>query len=69
MKDLWVNCIGAVVFSAIGYLYLIGRNSGIFARKFIPQMKTPEEIARTAAEDEAAKNKKRKRREKHGKAK
>ena len=45
MKDLIVNCIGAVVFSIIGYLYIIGRNKGVFAAKFIPQMKTPEEIA------------------------
>lgn len=39
MKDLIVNCIGAVAFSVIGYLYIIGRNHGIFARKFIPQLK------------------------------
>lgn len=45
MKDLIVNCIGAIVFSIIGYLYIIGRNKGIFAARFIPQMKTPEEIA------------------------
>lgn len=44
MKDLIVNCIGAIVFSIIGYFYIIGRNSGVFARKFIPQMKTKEEI-------------------------
>ena len=37
MKDLIVNCIGAVVFSAIGYFYIIGRNNGKFASKFIPQ--------------------------------
>lgn len=45
MKDLVVNCVGAVVFSIIGYFYLIGRSRGVFAAKFIPQMKTPEEIA------------------------
>ena len=45
MKDMIVNCIGAVAFSVIGYLYIIGRNKGIFAAKFIPQMKTPEESA------------------------
>ena len=44
MKDMVVNCVGAVVFSIIGYLYILGRNKGIFAAKFIPQMKTPEEI-------------------------
>ena len=37
MKDLIVNCIGATVFSTIGYFYLIGRNKGVFASKFIPQ--------------------------------
>ena len=44
MKDLMVNFIGAVVFSTIGYFYLVGRNKGIFASKFIPQLKTTEEI-------------------------
>jgi len=37
MKDLIVNLIGAVVFSVIGYFYIIGRNKGVFASKFIPQ--------------------------------
>ena len=40
MKDLLVNLIGAVVFSAIGYFYIIGRNNGVFAKKFIPQLKS-----------------------------
>lgn len=39
VKDMIVNCIGAVVFSIIGYFYLVGRNRGIFAAKFIPQLK------------------------------
>ena len=38
MKDLFVNFIGAAVFSAIGYFYLIGRGKGRFARRFIPQV-------------------------------
>lgn len=38
MKDMLVNGIGAVVFSIIGYFYLIGRNKGNFAKKFIPQL-------------------------------
>ncbi|MBQ4128147.1 MAG: hypothetical protein IJD68_00055 [Ruminococcus sp.] len=38
MKDLLVNLIGAVVFSIIGYFYIIGRNKGVFAKKFIPQL-------------------------------
>ncbi len=37
MKDLLVNCAGAIVFSIIGYFYIIGRNKGVFASKFIPQ--------------------------------
>ena len=37
MKDMFVNLIGAVVFSVIGYFYIIGRNKGAFAKKFIPQ--------------------------------
>lgn len=38
MKDMFVNLIGAVVFSVIGYFYIIGRNKGVFAKKFIPQL-------------------------------
>ncbi len=43
MKDLLVNLIGAVVFSVIGYFYIIGRNKGKFAKSFIPQLMTEEE--------------------------
>lgn len=49
MKDLIVNCIGAVVFSIIGYIYILGRERGQIAKKFIPQLKTEEEIAETKA--------------------
>ncbi len=42
MKDLFVNLIGAIVFSVIGYFYIIGRNNGVFAKKFIPQLKEKE---------------------------
>ena len=45
MADLAVNCIGAVCFSIIGYFYILGR--GHFAKSFIPQMKTEEEISQT----------------------
>ncbi len=38
MKDLFVNFIGATVFSFIGYFYLVGRGKGHFARRFIPQV-------------------------------
>jgi len=39
MKDLFVNFIGAVIFSVIGYFYVKNRGKGKFARKFIPRLK------------------------------
>lgn len=39
MKDLFVNFIGAVVFSVIGYFYIKKKGKGSFARKFIPSPK------------------------------
>ena len=45
MKDLFVNFIGAVVFSVIGFFYLRGRGNGTFAKRFIPSlMKKREEL-------------------------
>ena len=38
MKDLFVNFIGAVVFSVIGYFYVKSRGHGKFASRFIPQV-------------------------------
>ena len=38
MKDLFVNFIGAVVFSAVGYFYVRNRGKGRFAKRFIPQV-------------------------------
>ena len=38
MKDLFVNFIGAVVFSIIGYFYVKSRGRGKFAGRFIPQV-------------------------------
>jgi hypothetical protein len=38
MKDLFVNFIGAVVFSIIGYFYVKSRGHGKFASRFIPQV-------------------------------
>jgi len=38
MKDLWVNFIGASVFSVIGYFYVKHRGRGFFAKRFIPQV-------------------------------
>ncbi len=44
MKDLFVNFIGAVVFSTIGYFYVKNRGQGKFARRFIPKvMDQPQE--------------------------
>lgn len=45
MKDMFVNFIGAVVFSVIGFFYIKNRGEGTFAKRFIPviteQDKTP----------------------------
>ena len=38
MKDLFVNFIGAVVFSWIGYFYVKSRGKGRFASRFIPKV-------------------------------
>lgn len=58
MKDLIVNCIGAVVFSIIGLFYIKGRGKGRIARSFIPQLKTKAEIEETRLEYEARRKKK-----------
>lgn len=72
MKDLIVNFIGAAIFSIIGFLYITGRGKGWFAKSFIPQLKTPKEIAETHARLETAKRlkrlKKERRKEKHARA-
>lgn len=39
MKDLFVNFIGAVVFSVIGFFYVKQRGKGKFANRFIPRIK------------------------------
>ena len=36
MEDLFVNFVGAVVFSVIGYFYVRSRGKGRFASRFIP---------------------------------
>ena len=38
MEDLFVNFIGAAVFSVIGYFHVKGRGQGKFARRFIPKI-------------------------------
>lgn len=42
MKDLLVNFVGAVIFSIIGALYIMGRGKGKFAPRFIPRLKEEE---------------------------
>lgn len=39
MKDLIVNCIGAIVFSIIGVIYIKNRGEKSFAKNFIPLIK------------------------------
>lgn len=43
MKDLLVNMVGAVVFSAIGYCFVKQKGKGKFAPRFIPRVLTEEE--------------------------
>lgn len=56
MADLFVNFIGAFVFSIIGLFYIKGRSRGGFARQFIPRKKTEDEIRQ---EEERIQQKKR----------
>lgn len=42
MKDLFVNFVGAVVFSTIGYFYIKHRGQGKLAKAFIPTIKEKE---------------------------
>lgn len=39
MKDLFVNFIGAVIYSILGYLYIKNRDDYKFAERFIPRLK------------------------------
>lgn len=52
MKDLFVNFIGAVVFSVIGYFYVKNRGKGKFASRFIPRLKAKDADFLQQAEDE-----------------
>lgn len=51
MKDLFVNFIGAVVFSFVGYFYVKNRGKGWFAGRFIPHV-----ISKMEQESEEEKN-------------
>lgn len=48
IKDLIVNCIGAIAFSFIGYFYILGRNNGSFIKQFIPLLKRSKKIEELA---------------------
>ena len=52
MKDLWVNFIGATVFSVIGYFYVKNRGNGWFARRFIPNVLWEENQKENQQEEE-----------------
>ena len=51
MKDLFVNFIGAVVFSFVGYFYVKNRGKGRFAGRFIPHV-----LSKMEQESEVEKN-------------
>ena len=56
MKDLFVNFVGALIFSAVGYIYIRNRGKSSIAARFIPRLKKPEadflEIARERVQEE-----------------
>jgi hypothetical protein len=52
MEDLFVNFVGAVVFSVIGFFYIKHRGRGTFARQFIPTIQ--EDTDEAHGETEAA---------------
>lgn len=54
MKDLFVNFIGAVVFSTIGFFYVKNRGKGKFAPQFIPTV--VDDVETTADQDDPAQN-------------
>ncbi|OUN12089.1 MULTISPECIES: hypothetical protein [unclassified Flavonifractor] len=54
MKDLFVNFIGAVVFSTIGFFYVKNRGKGKFAPQFIPTV--VDDVETTADQDDPTQN-------------
>lgn len=55
MSDLFVNFIGALVFSVVGLFYIKGRGKGTFAKRFIPTLKN-NGAARSPKRDDGAGN-------------
>ena len=58
MKDLMVNCVGAIVFSILGVFYIKGR--GHVAEKFMPTLKTEEELGAASGKAKSSSNAKKK---------
>ena len=56
IKDMFVNLIGAVVFSFIGYFYIKRRGKGTIASQFIPVLISDEQSDETKNESENATN-------------
>lgn len=50
MVDLFVNFVGAVIFSVIGYFYVKSRGKGRFASRFIPKIMGNEEETKAESE-------------------
>lgn len=50
MEDLFVNFVGAIVFSVIGYFYVRSRGKGRFASRFIPVI-VPDSPGKAAGAD------------------
>lgn len=53
LKDLFVDCAGAVVFSVIGFFYVRSRGKGRIARQFIPVVQNPTATTEAAKEESA----------------
>ena len=56
MKDLMVNCVGALIFSLMGYLGLKRGKESPLARAFVPLVKTPKDILREAGREDVPKD-------------
>lgn len=56
MNDLFVNFIGAVVFSVLGFFYVKNRGKGEVARRFIPRRKKQEADFLQIAKEEDKEN-------------
>lgn len=53
MQDLFVNLIGAIVFSIFGFLYVKSRGKNKLASHFIPTLKTAEETISNVKTDDS----------------